>query len=417
MISPPESTPFHPSTLRVTPLFAILAYVDHDGNPQVIEGKIGRLIQGPATELSEGTLWALKNGEVVQAYQKGLDLSRFENPEDIDFRDDDGSEIDRDALSKAQLVVTGFKHGVPGARRGKFHGTERILSGMEAFRSLILLSDEALDHAIGTNLKSDVSVRQHNENIRELKALIDSKGELADEIRTFLEKMSSAKDKINRHNVYRMVLIVRAIQRRAKALKDQKETTLQAITKTGLDISRYIGAVTELAARIITELSDEQPWWIEGKSGNLKPYVATRRRENFRSRLEQYCRELHAITANPFTAWAMIADSALFYAMRGENVLENTRKATDAMQVILAREKLSRAVMDTQLDVAVQEEEEQQYLDLLNDLYIYVASVIGTEQASKVSRFSNMSQYNIALRDIPKALRIAEDAFDGLFEK
>jgi len=413
MISPFESAPFHPDTLQFVPLLALLTYVDRDGNQLKIRGKAARVIQSSATQLSQGTLWVLENGEVAQAYQRGIKIPN--DPEAIDFTDTDGSQIDKETLSEIGLIITRFEHGIFGACRGTGHGTERVLYGIEAFRSLILLSDEALEHAIGTNLESYVSIREHNKYIKELNSLVSSNGELADEIRTFLEKMGSARDRTDRHNVYRMVLIVRAIQRRAIVLKDQRGTTLQAITKTGLDISKYISAIMGLAARIITELNDEQPWWIEGQSGNLKPYIAARRRESFRSRLEQYSRELRSVTANPLADWANIADSALFQMIQGNDVVENARKVVDVMHVILAREKLSRAVMNTQLGVAVQDDKKQGCLDLLSDLYIRVGSVVDAKRAEKLVYLSNVHERTIADSDIPELLREAENRLDDLF--
>ena len=174
-----------------------------------------------------------------------------------------------------------------------------------------------------------------------------------------------------RHNVYRMVLIVRAVQRRAKKIGSGKGDTLEAVTQIGLDVARYVGAVTATASRIITELGDEQPWWT-GQNGNLTHQSAEQRRRNFIVRLKQYRHELEAMTAKPFRVWTVRAAEAIGGMILGleaaaySDVIKSARRAVALLSAVLVREGISRCI-----GMSVRRESEDtkgDAVDLLNEV-------------------------------------------------
>ena len=343
MIKPIERKSNYLLTLPTVPLRALVAFVNRDDNIENRDGFFGEIISCPATSLSEGALWVPRTGEcageVLQLYPRANTLLKYSG-----FVRKNGY-----AMNEIALVVSAFRGGITSADRAMKHASTRVLTDLEAFHGLVTLSDDALNHAIGSNLNGDVSVLQHNENLTELEALVRSGGVLADEIRAFLKKLKNAKDARNRHNVYRMVLITRAVQRRAKKIADGKGDTLEAITVIGLDVARYVGAVTAMAAQIRTELSDVQPWWT-GMDFGLAPGQGSRRRANFVARLRQYRTEFLAVTAKPFRGWAsQVAGMLRTFAdcieyRHFEHVLDNARVIVGLAEVILLREGVSRCI-------------------------------------------------------------------------
>jgi hypothetical protein len=372
VIRPSERQPNPLIALPTVQFLALLAYVDHEGNIEVRDGGFnGELIQGTAAVISEGALWVYENGDVVQLYPRGVSLlnsPKFIKPSPTNPR-------------AAHMVVADFKSGILGTDRAMKYATARVLTDLEAFQGLVTLSDGALDHAIGSNLKGDVSVRQHHENIAELEALVRSGGDLAGEIRAFLEKIKDPRDKRKRHNVYRMVLIVRAVQRRAKEITEGKGNTLEAVTEIGLDVARYVGAVTATAAQIITELNDVQPWWT-GNDGDLQHHVAEKRRKNFVARLRQYHTELLAVTAKPFRCWTFAAADRLhdladwIETAQYANVLTDARYVVALMEAILVREGISRCITLTTRQES--EDAKSDALDLLTAVSDWYAAYMHT---------------------------------------
>ncbi len=342
MISPTERSQNPILSLPSVPITALLVYVNRDGDIEARDGHLGEVIRENAVTISEGALWVRENGDVVQHYPRGNHLLGFPGL----------VKAQTVSLEDVNLVVANFSGGILGASRAMHYATARVLTDLEAFQGLVTLSDEALNHAIGSNLKEQVSVQQHRENVAELEALVRSGGELADEIRTFLERLKDPKDKRKRHNAYRMVLMVRAVQRRAKAIREGKGDTLEAVTEIGLDVARYVGAVTATASKIITELEDEQPWWT-GHAGFLSHRTAVQRRSNFIVRLRQYRTELLAITAKPFRRHMLTAAQRMevlaLWMESGQyrDVHTGARSIISLMETVLEQERDSRSILTT----------------------------------------------------------------------
>lgn len=413
MINPLERKPNHPLTLSTVQLIALLAYVNRDGELKERDGYKGETItEDDAVVVSEGALWVLKSGDVVQ-------LCRI--PEAEALLNFPGLVRQTISLHEAAMVVTEFGGGILGASRAMVHATVRVLTDLEAFQGLVTLSDEALDYAVGSNLKTEVSQREHLQNIAELEELVRSGGELANEIRTFLEAIKSAKDRRKRHNVYRMVLITRAVQRRAKTIGEAKGDTLEAVTTIGLDVAHYVGAVTATAAKIRTELNDEQLWWT-GSDGDLPHQTAVRRRKNFIARLRQYRTELLAITAKPFRCWTFAAADRLqdladwIESGQYSNVLTDARYIVALMDAILVREGVSRCIAITTRPEDVKSR--RMALSLLTDVNLWITrhtSVLGLAERTRpiydqVLWITNDESWN----KIAAVVRTTEQYFDAL---
>lgn len=321
-------------------LAAHLIHVDRDGNILVEreDGGMGHEVNDDdVVSVSEGAVWVLQNGDVVQAYPRE--------------RVPDHSPVLRE-IDRGTMLITAFSGGILGASRAMGHASARVLTDLEAFRGLVTLSDGALNYAISTNLSNAVSTDQHRANLSELERLVRSGGSLDHEIRTFLAKIRNPKDVIERHNVYRMVLIVRAVQRRANRITDAKSDALEAVTTIGLDVARYIGAVVATAAQMRTELLDVQPWWT-GNDDEIGCNEAKKRRRNFVTRLQRYRVEMFAVTAKPFRCWTLNAAERLqdlaVWIEGGQygNVLVTARYIVDLMEAIIVREGISRCMRIT----------------------------------------------------------------------
>lgn len=388
-----------------TMLLALYAYVNRDDVLVPRDGYFGEILCREAVSVSEGAVWVLaegpRAGEVVQIYPRGKNLH-------YDWSVIHTHEIAAsDPCSRCSMVIAPFANMLT-ADRAMQHATARILPELEAFRALVGLSDEALEHAIGTNLETTVEVEAHARNVEELHLLVRSGGELAEEIRAFLKKMRSRNDIRNRRNTYRMVLIVRAVQRRAKTIGEAKGGTLQAITTIGLDVARYVGAVTGPSGRVVTELSDPQPWWI-GQNGNLSSRVADKRRQNFIEYLEERRNEFRAMKAHPFRRWTFRAadeiDTMLscYRDKRYDTIYLHARKIVSALRTVLLREQVSRAIMTTHRH----DSSERAFVDET----LKAAQVWARESAPSLDIGTQMNQV-VQILDITKSVNSASTWID-----
>ncbi len=337
MISPAEShNPLH--SFETVNLLALLVYVDSKGNHQPINGFDGEVMYETATEISPKRLWVItsgaRRGQVVQYFPRG---SRHLNRVALH---------PTAKIASPWLIVSAFENGLATASRGMRHAERRVLSELEAFLALNQLSDDALMYALETNLRHDDNVAVHQTNIDELDELVRSNGNLAEEIRNFLNAFRNRMDRTSRHNVWRCVLIVRAVQRRAKIISDDKHRDLDSITTVTINIARYIGAVVTLASRIRTEMSDAHPWWICQRAG-LSQRELEKRLHNFRIHLRQHVTDLSAVHADPFRCFAETAVWHLQAMLIGYQTSNYSQIIADAnqvevcMQSILACEGLS----------------------------------------------------------------------------
>lgn len=358
VISPDETAtnPILTLSQPVDPSLFLILFVNKAGDIEPDADRyIGELTECLVTVLSEGAVWVPQAGKYAHRVLQRYNLrghTVMSHSIRCDTVPDDTERADYvQALCDRAIVVTAIGHkGILGLGRAmKEHAPKRVLSGLQALHLLMTLPDETLSHALETNLKGTVPIKKHRKYIRELKSHVHSNGEIAGEIRDFLEEIGDAEDRTARHNVYRMVMIVRAIIRRAKLLIQGKEDTLTALTAISIDISRYISAVTEIAARIRTELKDQKPWWT-GENGTLTPKVAANRRKNFVERLREYEMVMRAITAQPFYVWANDAADRLhdladwIEAKVYGNVGHTTVYIVQLMEAILHREKVSRCI-------------------------------------------------------------------------
>lgn len=420
MISPIEllGNPLFGFHTRV-PLLALLLYVDEKGQAQDRDGCIGEVLDVTATQVSEGAVWIIETGyhtgDVVQAFM------HFDHAEVFG----DESRISYDPHGRTPrsvgIVVTGFAANMAGVFRATDHATIRILSDMDAFHGLLALSDDALEHALDTNLKTSVSLQQHRENIAELEELVRSDGELAGEIRAFLESLKNPKDRRKRHNTYRMVLIIRAVQRRATKLGGQKSDALEAITQVRLDVGRYIGATVATSSRMHSELMDRQPWWLGIRDG-LPPGVSERRARNFLDRLLRFKWELDAMGANPFRPWAQRAAQDLEGMIHGFQREQYALIPRDALRVaaslkmILAREQLSRAVLAARRDEHI--DDAAAALSACNDAVVWSTPTLGiTDRFDAVMHAVQEAKRVLETEGCTAALpnlRAVEAAFDAI---
>lgn len=350
MISSPDRAIPAP---QIVHLRALLLYVDSDSNivPDS-EDYIGEILTGDAVTVSEGSAWCMKEGlhsaEVFQAFVRYNGEHVFSNPSLIRNPDN----VDLDDIS---IVVTGFKAGILGLKRADEHAQTRVMSDIEIWRRVATMSDSVLMLAIGTNLSHDIEVAEHERGCDLLIEFADSAHPLAGEVRTFLRKMRNPRDIRHRWNVYRMVLIVRAIQRRALELAEGKHDTLAAILFQKREVEEWVGIVVQRASRMTSELSDKQPWWI-GITDSLPRGIGQQRVRNFAYRLKGYIQELERVCAKPFQPWATRAANAMramvtgFEGKQYGKISENARKAVAALRAVGLREQISIAVLLTHDD-------------------------------------------------------------------
>lgn len=253
-------------------------------------------------------------------------------------------------LGKPPIVVSAFQSDMVGAHRAMDHAAQHELSDIEYIRSLREVSNEALSHALFNNLREDISLNMHLANVDELEFFAQaSSSDVADEIRAFLCAIRSPKDRIDRYNTYRMVLIVRAVQRRAKRIVAAKEGRVLEIIAARSAAAMYIGDVTATAHRAASILEDHQPWW----TGNdtLPKYVSDQRRRNFVTRLSGYAEQLHEIHANPFRPWARLAAQEIsmmainIRSERYEDVGGRSLLARSYLGAIRVQELASQAIL------------------------------------------------------------------------
>lgn len=347
MISPPDR-PI--PDLAIVPLCALLLYVDHHGTivPDS-EGYIGEIVTGTAATISEGSAWVMKNGqrnaEVFQIFMlfNGPDIfgdpTRIRNPNNIDFEG-------------VHLVVTGFKAGILGLKRANEHAQNRVMTDIELWRRLITMSDDVLMFAIGTNLRRDIEITEHEDGCDMLIEFANSTHPLAGEVQASLKKMRNPRDIRNRKNVYRMVLIVRAIQRRALELAEGRHDTLAAILFQKREVEEWVGIVVQRTSRMATELGNKQPWWL-GITDSLPHGIGQQRAGNFVNRLKGYAEELEHVGAKPFQPWTSRAETAINNMIRGfeerqyRDISLNARKALAALRAVGLREQISIAILLT----------------------------------------------------------------------
>lgn len=339
--------------LQTVHLRALLLYVDRDGNivPDS-EGYIGEILDGEARTVSEGSAWVMtsgpRNAEVFQIFMRfnGLEIfgdpTKIRNPNNVDL-DDIG------------IVVTGFKAGILGLKRADDHAQTRVMTDIEIWRRVATMSDSVLMLAIGTNLGRDIEVAEHERSCDLLIEFAGSAHPLAGEVRGFLRKMRNPRDIRHRWNIYRMVLMVRAIQRRALELAEGKHDTLAAILFQKREVEEWVGIVVQRASRMASELGDKQPWWI-GITDSLPRGIGQQRAGNFVNRLKGYIDELERVYAEPFQPWAARAANAMramvtgFEGKQYGKISENARKAVAALRAVGLREQISIAVLLTHGD-------------------------------------------------------------------
>lgn len=309
MIDPNEKRPPFFTTLLPTPLYAVLANVDADGNLPSAAGSnpLGTVVFFPDgyVEALAPNLWIVRigdtllpSGSVLQIYAPGDFLA-----------DHIGGNYNLNPWlikhGAPKLVVSAFASGITGAERAMAKAMADEAGDIEYMHALDALGNDALAHALYTDLREQVSLEQHLANINELEAFAGaSSGRMGDEIREFLTAMRNPRDRLNRYNTERKVLIVRAVQRRAKLIAVEKTDRVEEIVAAQNATARYIADVDTLAGRLISVLTDKQPWWT---STGILPNVNRHRRRNFTSRLLNYAAQLRQISANPFRPWAWLA--------------------------------------------------------------------------------------------------------------
>lgn len=283
------------ANLLTSPLLALVLPMTRDGmrdltrDPFVID-----LNDGEAEVLLEGTLWiSAKDGSVLQ--NKGII-----NKEQAKIYLDGGKiQGPRPAL----LVSDFHKGGILALQRAMQHAAAKIKNKYEKFVFLTTLSDDALGYALDVNLRDPVNMKQHRANLVALKAIADQSGsKLADEINTFLEKLGSAHDKLARYNTRRMILIVRAVQRRSVDVAQHQLATLEVVNGGFKAVTAYIANVRTLASRIASVLADDAAWWRSGSV--LYSPKSKRRLGTLIERLTAYEGLLRKIMAKPLRGWA-----------------------------------------------------------------------------------------------------------------
>ena len=344
MISPLEAIPNRIFSFSHVTLLATLAFVDCEGSFYEVDGFDGETLNEPAVSISEGAIWALTSGRNAGNIVQFFPASKWESGK-RNLKVFAGV----DPEHPPSTIVAQYEGGVCGALRATDHATNRVQSSIDAFHDLVHMSDRMLEHALETNLEGAISYAQHIENVQMLEEYIQSNGDVADEIRAFLAKIHSRNDRKKRRNVYRMVLIVRAVQRRAKEIAEEKTETLKAVAQIKMDVARYIGAITDMASRIATELEDHHSWQ-SGDAGMLSPSVSQRRLQNWINQLMQYKTLLAEVHAHPFRRWAIRASAHIGNMIAGyangqySHILDNSRSAVAALRAILVREQISLAI-------------------------------------------------------------------------
>ncbi|MEK7632394.1 MAG: hypothetical protein AAB473_01225 [Patescibacteria group bacterium] len=345
MISPLGDKPI--PTLPLVHVLALMLFVNHEGviTPDG-SGHIGRIIEGEAACLSEGSVWGMTSGpQSFQVFQRFTKVDR-----EVIFAP--GSKIygaDDPTKLKRLPIVSGFEAGVFGVNRAMRRAASRVKNEIVLLRTLVVMSDEKLGFALKTRLKRRIDAETHRENIRFLKNFVHSNAKLAKEIRAFLASMENPLDSINRRNVYRYVLIVRAIQRRAEALTADQHDVLEAVTYSGRDIEEWIGRVVQRCSRMATELDDKKSWWL-GITTELPLGVSEQRVTNFVKRLKGYRDELKRSFINPILPWTAFAHAAVqemidgFEARQYNRIASNARRAAAFLKAVALRDQLSAAI-------------------------------------------------------------------------
>lgn len=349
MIDPTEKRPFFPATISPVALHALLLYVNNDGNPTPDpEGYFGEILEVGATQVSEGTLWIVNDaphqGLVVQAFTRYDGTKLFDGSVPLRY------EADGMLPDEVSLVVTAFAAGILGAKRGKDRGAGRLITDISALRQMDAMGDEMLQFALMEDLRSAASLAEHVARCDEIETYIRSGGEMAEEIRALYRKIRNPRDIKKRYNVYRLVLMLRAAQRRSKAIADGKQDTLDDILFSSASIEAYVSDVVALASRLGSVLGDNQPWWLGIEDGKLPKGTGSALALKFSERLRGYNAKLKAIGANPFRSWAAIASNEIqtmidgLESRRYERVPEHARCAITALRAIVLREQLSTAL-------------------------------------------------------------------------
>ncbi len=355
MIDPFETRSPLFSILLNTPLYAVLANVDGNGELSPKEtGPQGSIVFIPQESCQSlaGNLWIVCDrrrlpggipiGNTVQIYAPGKHLAR-----------EIGGDRDLnpwvDAYGPPALVVSAFTSGITGADRAMAQAMANELADIDYMHALDAHSNGVLAHALYTNLRETISLEEHLANINELEGYAAaSSGEIGDEIRVFLSSMRNPRDRIGRYNTYRKVLIVRAIQRRVKGIVNTKLDRVQEIVAAQNATATYIADVDALAGRLTSVLTDKQPWWT---NNSILPSVNRRMRRKFVDRLQGYVNHLETIHANPFRTWAMPAAGCvrdMIHKLESERfagIGNDSMMARGYLEAMRVQERVSRGII------------------------------------------------------------------------
>lgn len=310
MINPREATPSF-AILPHTLLYAVVANANSkgelppEGDPQVPQGWAVCFSENSCVTLADNMLWIVRQG-TNRSVPSGTVLQRFAPGKSL-ARTIGGNEKTNPWFHKKgapKLVVSEFAT-ITAADRAMRQAMDDELSDIRLMRALDNLGNEALAHALYTDLRKTIPLEQHRANVEELKALARaSTGKLAREITQFLRAMENPYDKTNRYNVWRKVLIMRAIQRRARAIAEGKTSRTEQVIVAQSATASYIAGVCSFAERVMSVLENRQPWWTQT---GVIPGINARRRLNFAKRLNRDASMLESICANPFRPWAILA--------------------------------------------------------------------------------------------------------------
>ncbi len=291
----------------------------------------------------------LETGDVVQHFVPGDTLAQAigSNPATNHWLSE---------LGPAAFAVSKFDGGMLGLDRALHHAMEKELTRAELFQALREMTDPVLEHALDTNLKSKISEAQHRRNIAELQDFAQhGTSEEAGQIRIFLGAMESPNDRINRLNVWRMVLIVRAIQRRAAKIVEHKlGTNIPNLIAAHAAVSAYIADVVSDANRMAVKLENRQAWWTN--YGHLPAQNRRIRRSNMARWLGDNIVALREIRAKPFRAWANIAEDHMevfqhqMESATPDSVImeKSTGMAVMALRAMTLQVDISRAILKEQ---------------------------------------------------------------------
>lgn len=376
-------------------LYAVLVNVDRDGNLQPYQDTFGSVIhlgETQAEALSEGHLWIAKEncghvhaGEVLQRYNKNSSLlyaierNQKMNPWANQY-------------GRPDILAAKFQCGVTSADRAMSHAAEDELNDIAFFTMLASFkSNDALEHALNEDLRHVVSLQEHQENIAELERLAAaSSGEIADQIRKLLLPMRNPEDIDGRYNAYRMVLMVRAVQRRATTVANHKHDSVAAIVASRIATATYISDVAKVCSRITSVLEDEKPWWA-GSADEKSVAKALRLQRRFVKALRDYATLLLQIRANPFRPWAERANKAIYGMAEGissqqfEHIHRDTDNARHALEAIRLQVLASRAIS------ALQPESDKDPADkVFADTLIWSSSAWNVESIRKSLNMDKM---------------------------